>query len=101
VTLLINRVVIYLGLLLLALFAVMAIGNVLVQDSGCDECCSSGTCTDCQDCQCAFTASFMPPAYGGSELFMNLNGTNALSSHFIPEREWFSDFDRPPRYLSV
>ena len=97
-TLPINRVNYCLGLLLLALFAVSV---VLTLGSSCDECCTAGTCTDCQDCHCASTTCFVLQTFAGAEFHVEVSGHDDALSQILPDRDWCSDLYRPPRLLCI
>jgi len=94
----IKRLAFYSGLLLLAVFAV---GVTLAHNSGCDECCSTGNCGDCQDCHCASTTCFVLLTFTSSEFYVEIDERNSSPSHLVPDRDWFSDIDRPPRRLYI
>ena len=95
-TLPINRIAIYVGLLLLA---VCAVASVFAHSSSCDECCATGECTDCQDCQCAYAPGFVMPASADCEFYLQRVGGAISSIDFLPDRDFWSDLDRPPRAL--
>lgn len=94
----IYRVILYLGLLALVMVAVSAVFSL---DSTCDECCATGTCSDCQDCHCASTTSFVLTTFEGSEFCDELTIPNEAPSQVFPDRDWCSDFYRPPRLLYI
>ena len=98
VTLLIKRIVLVVGLLLLL---VSACTVVFANGSGCDECCSTAECNDCQDCHCALTTCFVLPTYASSEIYVEMCGSSHSPSCVFPDRDWYSELDRPPRFFSI